>query len=134
MNLLRSCNFAWPGTYGHECGKPAVFAGLKRSDMTRDGIYWSRRCAECKDITGGENAGIERFEPLDPQRHRNRWKINQQQLIDWINTHDCGVTPTAVLRDGDIVIRVDQVSATGEHSTLETVVHSHAEAREALGY
>jgi hypothetical protein len=55
---------------------------------------------------------------------------NQQQLIAWINTHDCGVQPCAIVRNGSIVVRV----AIDDGSLEETIVHTYSEARNALGY
>ena len=55
-------------------------------------------------------------------------------LIAWINSHDCGVTPTAIERDGRIVIRVEAVHADGSVSIEETTVTNYAQARDALGY
>lgn len=43
------CHNANRGTYGHECGKPAVWLGTKRSGFT------SGYCQRCKD-TGDEAA------------------------------------------------------------------------------
>lgn len=57
--------------------------------------------------------------------------ISRQRLVAWINTHDCGVTPTAVLRD-DGAIDVRDCDADGK--TYTTVVRTLGEARDALGY
>lgn len=55
-------------------------------------------------------------------------------LIDWINQHDCGVTPTAVQRqDGAIEIRVLCTGPNGD-SVQTDVVRTYAEARDVLGY
>lgn len=56
------------------------------------------------------------------------------KLIDWINGHDCGVTPTAVQRgDGAIEIRVLCTGPQGD-SVQTDVVRTYAEARDVLGY
>lgn len=56
------------------------------------------------------------------------------KLIDWINQHDCGVTPTAVQRDdGAIEIRVLCTGPAGDSVQTE-VVRTYSEARDALGY
>ena len=57
-------------------------------------------------------------------------------LLDWINTHDCGVSPTGVANpDGSITIRVTWVNTnTDERGTDETTVRTYQEARDALGY
>lgn len=56
-------------------------------------------------------------------------------LLQWINTHDCGVTPCAVMDGDTIVIRVLEVdAATKETAIAETRVSTLQEARDALGY
>ena len=56
-------------------------------------------------------------------------------LIDWINEHDCGVTPTAVQReDGALDVRVLCVHADGSTSVQTDIVRTYTEARNALGY
>lgn len=56
-------------------------------------------------------------------------------LIDWINTHDCGVSPTAVLTpEGAIAVRVLAVHADGSTSVESLLVESYSQARDALGY
>jgi hypothetical protein len=59
-----------------------------------------------------------------------------EALIRWINTHDCGVTPTAVLTpDGAIEVRVQCVNAASHSESIERfIVSTYAEARDALGY
>lgn len=58
------------------------------------------------------------------------------QLLAWINTHDCGVHPTAIRApDGSIEIRVEGVNTTDNSLFIEsTFVRTYAEARDALGY
>lgn len=68
------CSFAFPGTYGHECGKPATIVGIKPSESTTNGVFYSRRCAECAKEHGGDNLGIKSWEPYDPEKHVNQWK------------------------------------------------------------
>lgn len=68
------CTFAWPGTYGHECGKPATLTAAAPSEYTVDGIFWARRCASCAAIKGGENAGLSSFVPFDPKVHINNFR------------------------------------------------------------
>ena len=62
--------------------------------------------------------------------------MNTQRLLDWINTHDCGVSPTAVLNaDGSIAVRIAAFnSQTNEHTVEEETVTNMTEARNALGY
>ncbi len=56
-------------------------------------------------------------------------------LIDWINEHDCGVTPTGVaLEEGRIEIRIACSLADGTESVESVVVTNYQEARAALGY
>lgn len=54
-----------------------------------------------------------------------------RRLVAWINTHDCGCTPTSVLmNDGAIAIHC--LDAGGyEHVDH---VHTFSEARAVLGY
>jgi hypothetical protein len=68
---MTRCNFAWPGTYGHECGKPAVLAGARTSLHMASGIYFVHRCAEHAEVRGGENVGVKAWEPLDLAKHKN---------------------------------------------------------------
>jgi hypothetical protein len=67
------CTYAFPGTYGHECGKPATLVGARPSELTRDGVYYARRCPECATYTGRDNAGIREWAQLDPEKHVNRF-------------------------------------------------------------
>lgn len=69
-----TCGFSYPGSMGHECGKPAVWAGSRTSHLTVSGVYHPRRCDECKLIVGGENTGVFNWEPFDPIKHQNKWK------------------------------------------------------------
>jgi len=56
-------------------------------------------------------------------------------LLDWINEHDCGVSPTAVQReDGAIEVRGQACNADGEWFVETNVVRTYAEARDVLGY
>lgn len=51
------CHNAEPGTYGHECGAPAVWIGIK-------GNGWQTGfCDKCKN-TGAERRDILRFDPI----------------------------------------------------------------------
>lgn len=40
------CHDAQPGTYGHECGKPATWIGTKNTD---EGPFESGFCDNCKE-------------------------------------------------------------------------------------
>ncbi len=56
-------------------------------------------------------------------------------LIAWINSHDCGVTPTAIpTDDGKIEVRVSCVMSDGSETVESVIVSNYAEARDALGY
>ena len=68
------CSFAFPGTYGHECGSPAVLVATSKSTATRNGLYFARRCEKCAQIKGGENTDLSAFVPYQPELHRNQWK------------------------------------------------------------
>lgn len=70
-----NCSFAFPGTYGQECGAPAVKVGVRVSDMTCNGVFYARRCEECTKHKGGENAGIiGAWLDFQPELHVNQWK------------------------------------------------------------
>lgn len=68
------CTYAAAGTYGHECSRPALFVGIRASEHTRSGIYFARRCVECRDATGRENWGLRDWQAFDPARHVNQWR------------------------------------------------------------
>ena len=68
------CSFAFPGTYGHECGSAATMVGIGRTDLTKDGIYYARRCDKCATHKGGENTGITQWQRYDTEKHVNNWK------------------------------------------------------------
>lgn len=67
-----TCSFAYPGTYGHECGRPAEQVAVFKSERTMDGLFFAGRCDECAAERGGENSGLIRFEPIGQQR--NEWR------------------------------------------------------------
>lgn len=61
--------------------------------------------------------------------------MNTQRLLTWINEHDCGVTPTAVLNeDNTITIRGTAVGPDGTVYKTQDVVNTYQEARDVLGY
>lgn len=67
------CCFSYPGTFGHECGKPAVVIFVKPSTNTVSGLFYSGRCAECAEARAGQdNQGIIRREK--PAGQYNEWK------------------------------------------------------------
>jgi hypothetical protein len=62
------CSFAMSGTYGHECGAPAVVIAVKRNcKLTHSGVFYTGRCAGCMAIKGGENADIVEYQPISGQ-------------------------------------------------------------------
>lgn len=73
MDLHKLCSFAYPNTYGHECGAPATKVGIQASDKTKNGVYFAARCDACAKIKDGENSRITYFEDFDPARHVNQW-------------------------------------------------------------
>ena len=75
---MRTCGFAPAGTWGHECGRPAVVVAVFKTDdlnPTESGFFYVGRCADCSKIKHGENAGILRLEPEAGKV--NKWKNNQ---------------------------------------------------------
>jgi hypothetical protein len=64
----KTCSFAMSGTYGHECGAPAVLIAVQGgSKLTHSGLFYTGRCAKCAQIKGGENARTLRLEPIANQ-------------------------------------------------------------------
>lgn len=56
-------------------------------------------------------------------------------LLAWINSHDCGVSPTGVLLDnGSIEIRCIAIERDGTLITESDIVTTYGEARAVLGY
>ena len=69
------CSFAHAGTYGHECGSPAVKVGKRHSDLTKTGYFYMRRCLKCTEHKGGENIGlVGGWIDYKPELHVNQWK------------------------------------------------------------
>lgn len=58
------CHNAQPGTFGHECGKPAVWVG------TKAGGFSSGFCADCKEH-GHEARVMARWETVEQYRARS---------------------------------------------------------------
>lgn len=71
---LTTCSFAHAGTYGHECGKHATIVLLIKSDLTKSGVYFARRCDSCARYRGGDNTGTYAREKFNPSKHINEWK------------------------------------------------------------
>lgn len=73
------CGYAHAGTYGHECGNPAKWA-QELPDPEGWTRYWSLRCDECRNATGGDNARLDRDgwipyvpDTLTHEYLRNQW-------------------------------------------------------------
>ena len=73
MRDFVSCNYAAGGTYGHECGSPALWAASHPSALTLSGLFWVRRCHKCRTLSGPENEGLSGFVPFDRERHENQF-------------------------------------------------------------
>jgi hypothetical protein len=58
------CHNSEPGTYGHECGKPALWIGTKASGF-RSGF-----CVRCR-ATGFEARAMAKWEPVDQAEGRD---------------------------------------------------------------
>lgn len=63
------CTFAFPGTYGHSCGAPAIWVRPMPSDVRPGTTYYARRCAKCVGIVGGENRDAGEPITFDPALH-----------------------------------------------------------------
>lgn len=68
------CSLAPPGSFGHECGRPAQFVRASASERTRSGWFYAGRCGSCAYLPGGENIGTTAPEPLDLSQHVNHWR------------------------------------------------------------
>ena len=73
MGHMTHCGFAHPGTYGHECGAPATKVASEKSEKTRNGLFYARRCDKCAQIKGGENTGLRNWQAYRPEVHINQW-------------------------------------------------------------
>jgi len=75
--MAHKCNYAPPGTYGHECGTPATlyadtprteadyqewgFGLFSRAQWDSLGPYRHYRCATCAKAKGPDNKGITKW-------------------------------------------------------------------------
>lgn len=81
--MSSKCKYSHPGTYGHECGKPAQWAQHDPKPEGEgtfwQGGYWRVRCDECRAWTGPDNAGMRRdgWVRYDPTVHRNSFLRNR---------------------------------------------------------
>lgn len=67
------CHNSEPGTFNHECGKPAAWIGTKASALTTDGWYHSGYCDECKKH-GTEARVVAKWIPYQSGVKFNEWK------------------------------------------------------------
>ena len=61
-NWYQTCHNAEPGTYGHECGKPASWIADKPSTLEPGAIFTSSFCVKCR-ATGSERIGFTNWRP-----------------------------------------------------------------------
>jgi hypothetical protein len=66
-----NCNYAQPGTYGHECGRPAIYALPLHSEKKPSGVFYSRRCESCKDNLEHGDVPLSGLVPFDSIAHQN---------------------------------------------------------------
>lgn len=81
---VERCGFAYSGTYGHECGAPAVKVAVFHLGKQDGGngrwdgdVFYSGRCESCATIKGGENAGAVKIEALDGH-------VNRLVHVQWV--------------------------------------------------
>lgn len=65
------CHNAEPGTYGHECGRPAEWVGTKANGF-RSGF-----CGRCKE-RGYEAREFGHFERITPEQ-RAQWRAERER-------------------------------------------------------
>jgi hypothetical protein len=58
---MKQCQNAEPGTYGHECGKPAQWTATNRQG------HAAGFCDQCK-ATGSEARNYSQWTPQEPQQ------------------------------------------------------------------
>lgn len=73
MSPAPVCWYSHLGSFGHECGKPAVVAGCKPSKDTKSGVFWTFRCAACAELPGQDNWGVKEWRPLHEAKP-NEWR------------------------------------------------------------
>jgi len=56
-NWFQICHNAEPGTYGHECGKPAQWIADKPSSIEPGATFTTSFCMKCR-ATGSEARGF----------------------------------------------------------------------------
>jgi hypothetical protein len=58
------CTNSHPGTFGHECGKPADRVGVQNSKFSADGLHRQPFCSKCA-VHGYEARTVVWWEDLD---------------------------------------------------------------------
>lgn len=70
---MQGCANSEPGTFNHECGKPATWIGHMRSDLTKTGVFFGRFCDRCKQH-GYDARRVFKWEPKVPGAlYLNEW-------------------------------------------------------------
>ena len=64
--LRGQCQNSEPGTFNHECGKPATWVGTRSSKLTLDEVFHASFCDDCKQH-GWEARGITSWTPLQAE-------------------------------------------------------------------
>ena len=72
MTTTRRCSFAFPGTYGHECGDTATVVAVFPSERTKSGFYFGGRCDRHAHVKSRDNDDVIRIEPESGQV--NDWR------------------------------------------------------------
>lgn len=67
------CGNSEPGTFNHECGAPATWVGLKKSELTKSGIFYAAFCDMHKE-RGWDRSGVIEWRPFLPGIFVNEWK------------------------------------------------------------
>jgi len=96
---------------------------------------WIGSMGDAIAVLDGLPEGVRAHRSETPPGVARQQSAQLQVLLDWINTHDCGVTPCGVANDdGSITIRVSEVGRDGTQGIHCERVKTLAEARAALGY
>ncbi len=61
---MKRCGHAYPGTYGHECGRPASLTGTCPSEFRPGQLFRAYRCAECAQARTPDNAPFHAWTPI----------------------------------------------------------------------
>jgi hypothetical protein len=66
------CGNSEPGSFGHECGKPAVWIGTKPSQSVVGSNFHGAFCAKCKR-EGWDAKGVKTWEPYAGGKYKSHW-------------------------------------------------------------